>query len=289
MNSESQHHRTTCIGVLSTGFPGGSLIVNPYSAGILGAILATAEEYDRNVTLFTRTWEDRQICEQWLRETPTVGLIMIAPSIHSDMVPTVAELGIPTVAISADALSTGIPTVDVDNDSGAMLATEHLIKLGHTRIAHFAGYTSQTSAFTRRDAFYRLMRSTGLQVPDDFVVETGYISDPAQEHAKRLLARPDRPTAFFAANDAIAYGVLMAAKELGMRVPEDVSIVGYDDSRLAVDADPPLTSVRQPLEEMGRLATTLLMQAISGHPVEVKTHLLAAELVVRKSTAPPPK
>ena len=142
-------------------------------------------------------------------------------------------------------------------------------------------------AFTRRDAFYRTMILRGLQVPDDYIVETGYWGDPAYEHAKRILSLPLRPTAFFAANDAIAIGILQAARDLGLRVPQDVSIVGYDDSRFATDADPPLTTVRQPLAEMGRLAVTLLMQRIEGQAVPLKTHLLPAELVLRKSTAPP--
>lgn len=272
---------------MSTGFPGHTILSNQYSAGILAGILSTAEDRDYNVTLFTRAWESRDLCERWLRDTPIDGIIMIAPSIHTDMIEAVLDSRIPVINISADALATGVPAVDVDNDSGAMLATEHLISLGHKRIAHFAGTTSQTSAFTRRDAFYRYMISRGLDVPDDYIVETGYWSEPAHEHAKRLLSRSVRPTAFFAANDVIATGILDATRELGIRVPEDVSVVGYDDSRLAVDAEPPLTSVRQPLEEMGRLAVTLLMQRIEGQAVELKTHLLPAELVVRKSTAPP--
>jgi LacI family transcriptional regulator len=282
MNSD---RRTTCIGILSTGFPGSVILANPYSAGILTGIMTTAEERDYNVTLYTRAWEDRDLCEGWLRETPVDGVLMIAPSIYSDLIGTVVDAGIPVIAVSADALVTGVPAVDVDNDSGAMLATGHLINLGHKKIAHFAGTTSQTSAFARRDGFYRFMVSNGLEVPDDFIVETGYFDAPAYEHAKRLLSHSNPPTAFFAANDVIAGGILTGVKELGLRVPEDVSVVGYDDSRLAIDAN--LTSVRQPLEDMGRLATSLLFQRIDGRPVDVKTHLLPAELVVRKSTAPP--
>ena len=272
---------------MSTGFHGHTILTNQYSAGILSGILTTAEDRDYNVTLFTRAWESRETCESWLRETPIDGIIMIAPSIHTDMIGAVLDSGIPVINISADALATGIPSVDVDNDSGAMLATEHLIALGHTRIAHFAGTTSQTSAFTRRDAFYRYMLSRGLDVPDAYVVETGYFSEPAFEHAKRLLSQENRPTAFFAANDVIATGILEGVRAAGLRVPEDVSVVGYDDSRLAVDSNPPLTSVRQPLEEMGRLAVTLLMQRIEGQTVDLKTHLLPAELIIRKSTSPP--
>src|SRR3569833_2246538 len=222
-------HRTACIGIMSTGFPGHTIINNQYSAGILSGILTMAEERDYNVTLFTRAWEARETCEAWLRETPIAGIIMIAPSIHTAMIGAVIDSGIPVINISADAIVTGIPAVDVDNDSGAMLATEHLIALGHKRIAHFAGTTSQTSAFTRRDAFYRYMTSRGLDVPDDFIVETGYWSEPAYEHTKRLLARDIRPTAFFAANDVIATGILAAIRDIGMTCPIDVSVVGYDD------------------------------------------------------------
>ncbi|MGO8670095.1 MAG: LacI family DNA-binding transcriptional regulator [Capsulimonadaceae bacterium] len=277
---------THTIGIISTSFLGSHVLFNPFSVGIIGGIFDVAEERDYNVTLFTNKWTNRDISGHWLTERMTDGIIVLAPSIHRDLVETLLDAGIPTMTVAADACMLGTATVDVDNDKGTILLVEHLIGLGHRRIAHIAGHPSVTSTFIRRDAYFRAMLAHGLEVPDDYVVEGAYIRDLGYTCAKRLLSLPDRPTAIFAANDDMAVGALLAAADLGLRVPEDASVVGYDDAPYAAQNN--MTTVRQPLNEMGRLATTLLFQKISGLEVEAKTFLLQPELILRGSAAAPP-
>src|SRR3569833_2553585 len=112
-------HRTACIGIMSTGFPGHTIINNQYSAGILSGILTMAEERDYNVTLFTRAWEARETCEAWLRETPIAGIIMLAPSIHTAMIGAVNDSGIPVINITADAGGAGRPAGGGGGGGGA--------------------------------------------------------------------------------------------------------------------------------------------------------------------------
>jgi len=275
------------IGILSTAFSGGNIVYHTYAGGIVDGVLRTAEESCYNVSLFTRVWTNALECKEWLHEYPCDGLVIIAPNIHSDLVETVRREQFPAVATSADAMVLGIPTVDSDNDMGIVLAVEHLIGLGHRKIAHLAGTMGQTSSIIRRDAFFSVMARHGLEVPDQYVLEPGYFKDKAYVYALALLRRPDRPTALCCANDDIALGAMQAAKELGIGIPDELSIVGYDDTVIGRFNDPSLTSIRQPTADMGRMAVNLLLQQINGgQPGEVRTHFLSPEIMVRNSSGP---
>jgi LacI family transcriptional regulator len=278
---------TNIIGLVSTGWPISDLEVNTYAARILNGILSGCQDTDYNLLLMTKAWQRPEVADKWLNDQLVDGLVVIAPSIHTDSVSILAETGLPVVAIASDAQTTGVPAVDVDNDLGAKFATEHLISLGHKRIAHFGGTAGQTSTFIRRDAFYRTMLAHGLEVPDDYVAETAYFGDRAYLAATKILSAPNRPTAIFGGNDHIAMSVISAAKDLGIGVPSGLSVIGYDDGPQAARWDPPLTTVRQPLEEMGSYAANILLQLVSGYPVPTETRLLAPDLIVRASTAAP--
>jgi LacI family transcriptional regulator len=248
--------RSNAIGLISTVFAGPQLVHVPYTNHILQGVLHAADECDYNVTLFTRPWQRREESQRIIVGAAVDGVLIVAPSIHSDLVVFLAELEIPLVAISADAVDLRIPTVDMDDQLGATLATEHLISLGHTRIAHLAGTMSQVDAFTRRDAFFSVMAKHGLTVPGNYVVETGFNAVNAYADATRLLSLPERPTAIFGATDYIAYWTVQAARDLGIEVPRDLSVIGYDDAPIAVDSHPRITTIRQPLVEMGDTAPT---------------------------------
>jgi DNA-binding LacI/PurR family transcriptional regulator len=273
---------------LSTAFSGGNMVYHVYAGGIVDGVLRTAEENSYNISIFTKTWTTAAECREWLREYPCDGLVILTPNIHSDLVVTVVAEGIPAVATSADAMVLGIPAVDTDNDRGIVLAVEHLAGLGHRKIGHLAGTMIQTSSIIRRDAFYGAMARRGLEIPDEYIQVPGYFRDRAYAAARDMLSLSNRPTAICCANDDIAMGAMDAANELGIKVPDDLSIVGYDDTVAGRFCNPPLTSVRQPTGEMGRLAVNLLLQQINGHTVNVKTHFLAPELLVRGSSGPCP-
>jgi len=277
------------IGLISTAFTGGDIVYHAYAGGVLNSVMMTAGESGYNVMVFTRTWSNAIECIEWLRQYPCDGFVILAPNIHSDIVASIKSEGIPAVATSADAGALGIPTVDNDSEMGIVLGVEHLISLGHRRIAHLAGTMGQTSSIIRRDAFFRVMERHNLDVPDHFVVEPGYFRERAYASTLSLLRNPDRPTALCCANDDIALGAMDAAKELAVRVPLQLSIVGYDDTVGGRYNEPSLTSIRQPTDEIGRLAVNLLLQKINRASVDVRTHIITPEILLRNSTGPVPQ
>lgn len=178
----------------------------------------------------------------------------------------------------------GVDIVVDDDELGASLAVDHLVDLGHRRIAHIEG-TRSTAARYRRIGYEKAMRRHGLAgevvvQPGDFTEEGGYRA------ARELLRRDPRPTAIFAPNDLVATGALSAAVELDLRVPADLSVIGYDNTHLAAIRHISLTSVDQPRRDMGRLAAELLTARIGDPSRAARQNLVVPHLVVRSTTGP---
>ncbi len=180
-------------------------------------------------------------------------------------------------------------TIVCDNYSGARSAMRHLAELGHRRIAFIMGSPDVLSSKERRRAYEDVMRDRGFPL-ERALMEQGYSNVPSGfEAARRLLALRNRPTAIFAGNDDMALGALDAARAAGVRVPEELSIVGFDDVPAVARALPPLTTVRQPIEQMGRSAVNTLLAQLAGIEPVSQVITFQTELVVRGSTAPPPR
>jgi DNA-binding LacI/PurR family transcriptional regulator len=171
--------------------------------------------------------------------------------------------------------------VGVDNFLGGRLATRHLISLGHSIVGHLAGPQNFTISRDRKRGFRTTMREHNLRVYESLIVETAFNWQSGYEGMKRLLAAEPRLTAVFAAGDIIAIGASYAIRESGLRVPEDIAIVGFDDLPLASIAEVPLTTVAQPKYELGELAAKKLCAWLRGEKVE--SEVLAPSLVVRDS------
>ncbi|MDQ0716767.1 DNA-binding LacI/PurR family transcriptional regulator [Streptomyces luteogriseus] len=185
-------------------------------------------------------------------------------------------------------LPDGVPYVGTTNFKGGQSAARHLIGLGHRRIAMLTG--PDHSFCQARAAGYRsALEAAGLPVDPDLMVRTQLSREDAHATAKALLARPDRPTAIFTTNDMQALGVYRAAREAGLRIPQDLSVVGFDDVPVAAWVEPPLTTVHQPLTEMAVAATELALSLGRGEKVPQLGLEVATRLVVRDSTAPPPE
>jgi LacI family transcriptional regulator len=182
----------------------------------------------------------------------------------------------------------GIPSVIVDDEAGAVLATRHLLSVGHRRIAHVAGPQNADTARRRLSGYASTLAAEGLDVPPAWVAETTFDEAGGHIAATRLLRLEPRPTALFVANVRAAIGALAAARRLGLSVPEDVSVVGFHDAPFAPYLDPALTTVRMPLEEMGRQAVDSLLALLGGQPVDDVMVATPPELVVRASSAQPP-
>jgi LacI family transcriptional regulator len=197
-----------------------------------------------------------------------------------------AKQGVHVVAIDPHTGPAGMPTVDSDNFAGALLATNYLLGLGHRRIGFIGGRPDLESARLREAGFRQAMTDAGVTVDDTLIRVGGYRIETAMGPARELLGRADRPTAVFASNDLSAIATVTAAHGLGLGVPDDLSVIGFDNVPESALASPPLTTIKQPLQQMGAEALTLLVDLIAG--VERDTHVrLPTELVVRASCTPP--
>lgn len=180
----------------------------------------------------------------------------------------------------------GTPLATADSRNGARKAVEHLLRLGHPTVWHIAGPTGWTSADQRLSMWRDTLRAAGAEVPEPLVGD--WSADSGYELGRRLARRPD-VTAVFASNDQMALGLLHALHEAGRRVPEDVSVVGYDDIPEAAHLLPPLTTVRTDFAEIGRRSLRLLLDRIDGRTEERVEPLIPVEVIVRRSCGRPPQ
>jgi LacI family transcriptional regulator, xylobiose transport system transcriptional regulator len=214
------------------------------------------------------------------------GVVMVFSDLDPSQRRQLEARNIPCVVVDPTGLPTGdFPAIGSANWSGGLAATRHLIELGHQRIGVIGGPEWVWCSRARIDGYRAALEYAGLQVDPalirygDFHVERGY------EHGLALLRLEDRPTAIFAGNDLQALGLYKAARELGLRIPEDLSVVGYDDLSVAEWIGPALTTVRQPLLEMADQATRLVLALARGEQPASTRIDLATTLIVRQSTA----
>jgi LacI family transcriptional regulator len=259
-----------------------------YFAGMLAGVLEALRGLDMHA-VFCPDQQDSETFHERLLGRATNGAILLFPSSSPQTIADLADHEYPFVVVDPrQPLPNGIASVTAANLPGARAVTSHLIELGHKRIAVVVGPQELSSMSERLLGFRAALASAGMLAPEELVreghlsIETGYAA------AQGLLDRPDRPTAIFAFNDRMAVGVLQAARERGLRVPYDISIAGFDDTELGQIASPGLTTVRIPLEEMGRIAVTQLTRLLERQPVDSLQVELATTLIVRGSTGPAP-
>ncbi len=214
------------------------------------------------------------------------GLIVATARLDSQWFEELYDEGTHIVFATRRSGSGRIPSVTADNASGIALAVDHLVSLGHTRIAHVAGRPDLWSSRARLDGYRAALDAAGVDADRDLVVTGSFDYRSGFEAMRRWVEGGSPPTAVFAASDQMALGVYEALRQAGLRVPDDVSVVGFDDLQEAQWSSPPLTTVRQPLYEMGRTAVRTLHDLSSGVDGQTPRVELATELVVRTSTRP---
>ena len=200
-------------------------------------------------------------------------------------------LPLPTVAVPGHLRLKNVTNIVLNHRRGARLALNHLLKLGHTDIAFMKGANVSPDSEDRWKCICEAAAELGVRMPASLVIQLA--SDDATPQlgypfAKKLLARHRPFTALFAYNDISAIGSIRAFQEVGLRIPEDVSVVGFDDIKIAVHNNPTLTTVRQPLEKMGEIAARTLLERLEDHKPWIPKIVCEPELVVRNSTGPPP-
>ncbi len=270
-------HRTNVIGILVAEFePFSTEILKGTSRAISGTgyeLLAYSGGGRAGASV---GWERRYLSR--LSGTLIDGAILVTP--------TVVDTGgrVPVVAIDPHAGPAHMPTVDSDNQHGAQLATEHLLRLGHRRIGFLGGRPDLESSRLREAGYRSALAAAGIDVDPTLLRVADYRQEGAAEPARELLSLPDRPTAVFAANDLSAIGTLDVAAELGLSVPGDLSVVGFDNVPESALTTPPLTTIAQPMQRMGSEAVTLLIRLMSGDDPGGTHVRLPVELVERGST-----
>jgi LacI family transcriptional regulator len=224
-------------------------------------------------------WERRYLSR--LSGTLVDGAILVTPTVVD------VRYGAPIVAVDPHTGPTDLPTIDSNNLRGAQLATEHLLTLGHQRIAMLTGRADLQSARLREEGYRQALAAAGVLVDEELVQAGDYDPDVSSASALRLLKSVHRPTAIFAANDISAIATVSTAASLGLRVPQDLSVVGFDNVPESALNSPPLTTIHQPIREMGQSAIEMLIRLINGETPEVPHLTLATSLVVRQSTTIP--
>jgi LacI family xylobiose transport system transcriptional regulator len=217
-----------------------------------------------------------------------MGVVLVFSSLPAQLKRQLRSRAIPFVVIDpAGDPEADVPSVGSANWSGGLAATRHLIEQGHRRIGIITGPEDMLCSLARLDGYRSAMAMAGLEVDPSLIAFGDFHAEGGNAHAKRLLERDDRPTAIFAGSDLQALGVLDAARVCGLRVPEDLSVVGYDDLDIAKWTSPALTTVRQPLREMAEQAAQLILK-LREDDTPTPTRLeLSTTLIVRASTAPP--
>ncbi|MGP3912887.1 LacI family DNA-binding transcriptional regulator [Nonomuraea sp. 10N515B] len=261
---------------------------SPYALAILGGVEDGAWRLgvELVVSAVVARTKNGQPPPAWLDRISardSAGVLLVRTSPTTTQRAWLADHGIPAVVVDPRRdPPPGMPVVCATNQTGARAATEHLIGLGHERIAIVTGRPGVPAAIERLAGYRQAMAAAGLPVDPRSEVCGYFQKDLALRATRAMLAElPEPPTAVFACSDAMAVGVYQALGERGHRVPDDVSVVGFDDSWAAMHATPPLTTIRQPWPELGSAALTALL---SGEPA-ARTELPTA-LVVRSSTAP---
>ena len=274
--------KTTTLGVLSYG----STLFGP--ASMLHAVQSAAREVGYAVILATTKGIDELAITNGVREllqSGVDGIILITPMTKGALLGNEIFTGIPYVIVEGEGLE-GIPSVNVDQFIGALKAVEHLINLGHKNIAHISGPITWYEATKRRDGWKKAIKNAnlnrGLLVYGDWSPISGY-------KAIKKIVSEGSATAVFVANDAMALGVLKALNELEVRVPQDISIISFDDIPEAEFLIPSLTSIRQDFETVGKLSLELLMDVISKKERNSYQIAIQPELIIRNSTGPPLK
>jgi LacI family transcriptional regulator len=264
-------------------------LIHPgYFAEILSGAAEALYEHDMRAVLGpTRHSRVREMSlVDRLADGEADGAVLVLPEESDQEFAALAAHGFPFVIVDPRTeVADGIPVVCAAHSSGATQATRHLLALGHRRIGVVAGPRGWLATEERLRGYQAALAGAGV-LPDPALVEyANFRIDGGREAAAALLSLPDPPTAIFAFNDSMAIGAMRAAATRGLQVPDDVSVVGFDDTVEAAIAVPALTTVRQPLAELGRTAVSLLLRQIENQRLEPLRLELATKLILRDSTA----
>jgi len=262
---------------------------NPYFAEIIRGIEDTC--YAAGFSVILCNSDDDPVKQsnyvRLLSEKQVDGLIVVSSGSDEELLDTLRAARMPQVLVDREIDELAADLVEVNHEAGAFIATQHLLSLGHQRIACIAGPASLSSARERMQGYRRALREAGLAHADSLLRTSDFTAAGGHAAMDALLdGASERPTAVFASNDLMAIGAVCAASSHGLRIPHELSVIGFDDIALAAHSNPPLTTIAQPKHETGAVAAKLLLQRIAQPERGLQRAILQPSLVLRQSTGP---
>ncbi|MCK4392244.1 LacI family DNA-binding transcriptional regulator [Candidatus Bipolaricaulota bacterium] len=264
-------------------------ITNPFFSDIAQGVGEVAHRFGYGVMLCDTAGKANRESDyiRLLRRKRVDGLILTSATMDDPYLKDLAKTRTPFILVSRLCRSVDAPYVVVDDRVGARLAVEHLINLGHQYIGFIGGPANVQSSRDRMATYREVLQEHGLAEKEEWMGFSDFTQAAGRKAGRQMLSLPERPSAIFAANDMIALGVLEVAEEMGVLIPDDLSLVGYNDISYASLPRVQLTTVAQPTQEMGQIASEWLLSTIEEHKRHPLHCVLNPHLVVRRSTAPP--
>jgi len=261
-------------------------MVNPFFAELARNVEDRAQELGFNLIICNTDNDMKKEVKyiQLLRQKSVDGIIVATGVRNDEFLKELIDQHVPIALVAREMSVLSTSTVLVDDFAGGYNATRHLIELGHRRIAVIAESMSVSSSKERVRGYRHALEEAGLSFAEELVATSDFSIESGRETAHAILKLPERPSAIFACNDLLAIGAMQAAKELGIRVPEELSVVGFDNTILATITDPPMTTVAQPIRAMGHQVVDLIVSEINETSTVKQRVVLLPELIVRQST-----
>lgn len=272
--------------VLATGDP--DPLSSPYYAPLLSGVVMTCSQYRQNAMLFVgELWSDLEHSLSTFCDGRCDGLILLGNYSDSALIPALGEQRVPFVLVNNRADDPRVSYVDVNDVELSRQMTEYLLSQGHRRIAFLSASVGEHYMERRAAGCRQALEAAGIAPRPDWFVADAFVDNKvsASFHALMRLPRGERPTALVCVNDVYAAMAMDGLRALGLRIPEDTSIAGFDDLAMAALEHPPLTTMRQPLRDLGRRAVEIVLKKVAGDTEYVCQELLPTELIVRQSVA----
>lgn len=264
-----------------------ALFTDPYFPLLIQGVAAACNAHGHSVMLWLADPEfERRTVQQITNNSLLDGVLVASVLMDDSLVLALSSSGKPFILVGRHPSNPRISYVDVENLEGARDAVAHLLRLGRKRIATITGSLNMIAGSDRQQGYLAALRARGVGVDSHLIVEGDFTEAGGYAAAQRLI--PHRPDSIFAASDIMALGALRALREAGRRVPDDVAVVGFDDMPFAARTEPPLTTVRQPIQRTGALAAETLIEMVSEPDDQPRRLVLPTELVIRASSQPEP-
>lgn len=256
----------------------------PYYVELMNGVEKACAEYNYEILLYPKKEEQEKV--DYLKlffERKVDGMLIIAPAINDSQVKLIDEKDIPCVVVDGRQAGNNVIFIDADNVKGGFMATEYIIQQGHKKIGFISGWDFVRNGIDRLTGYKNALKKYNIPINEECIVEGDFTQYSGYTGMMKLLKLPNKPTAIFAANDGMAIGAIKAIKEKNLRVPEDISLIGYDDIEIANYINPPLTTIKQFSFDMGYGAADLLIRKINNKNEKLESKVFDVQLVIRNS------